>query len=126
MEVLPADILDCSPSLASGIPRFVEVVYRIFGCELVQEAGVLLRTCDRHRRPPTRAAVALRAAPRRPQVVTATGQALLQRFYYRRSLSEFDVFEGARRSVRRRRRLLSRRAHPACQSRWLARCLRAR
>ncbi len=48
----------------------VEVLYRAFGCELIQEACILLR---------------------RPQVVAATGQTLLQRFFYRQSLTDHAV-----------------------------------
>lgn len=45
-------------------------MYRVAGCELLQEMGILLRL---------------------PQVVCATAQTLLHRFYYRKSLAQFDV-----------------------------------
>lgn len=48
----------------------VEDEYRFFACELLSEAGVLLDL---------------------PQVVSATGQALIQRFYYRRPFTIFDA-----------------------------------
>ncbi|KAG7381940.1 hypothetical protein PHYPSEUDO_005467 [Phytophthora pseudosyringae] len=72
--VLPASSLARSPSREDGVAAAVERLHRSFGCELVQEAGVLLRL---------------------PQVVTATAQTLLQRFYYRKSLRQFDAFRVA-------------------------------
>ncbi|KAL4095224.1 hypothetical protein PRIC1_008601 [Phytophthora ramorum] len=69
--VLPATR---SPSLEDGVAPHVEKLHRFFGCELIQEAGVLLRL---------------------PQVVMATAQTLLQRFYYRKSLKQFDAFRVA-------------------------------
>ncbi|CAM9256935.1 unnamed protein product, partial [Heterosigma akashiwo] len=71
VQTLPAEILDNSPSKKDGVPWEQEYKFRVWGCELVQEAGVLLRL---------------------PQVVMATGQNLLQRFFYRRSLKRFDAF----------------------------------
>jgi hypothetical protein len=52
----------------------VERKHRAWGCELIQEAGILLRM---------------------PQVVMCTGQTLLQRFFYRQSLIKFDAFSVA-------------------------------
>lgn len=72
--VLPASILALSPSAQDGIDASVEHAHRFFGCELIQEAGVLLRL---------------------PQVVMATAQSTLQRFYYRKSLRDFDTFRVA-------------------------------
>ncbi|KAG3120719.1 hypothetical protein PI125_g877 [Phytophthora idaei] len=72
--VLPASSLARSPSLEDGVAPDVERLHRSFGCELIQEAGVLLRL---------------------PQVVMATAQTLLQRFYYRKSLRQFDAFRVA-------------------------------
>lgn len=72
--VLPACILDRSPSLDDGIVASVERTHRFFGCELIQEAGILLRL---------------------PQVVMVTAQTMLQRFYYRKSLRLFDAFRVA-------------------------------
>ncbi|KUF89889.1 Cyclin-L1-1 [Phytophthora nicotianae] len=72
--VLPASSLARSPSLEDGIKPDIERLHRSFGCELIQEAGVLLRL---------------------PQVVMATAQTLLQRFYYRKSLRQFDAFRVA-------------------------------
>ncbi|KAF4146417.1 Cyclin N-terminal domain-containing protein [Phytophthora infestans] len=72
--VLPAPSLARSPSLEDGVTSTTERLHRSFGCELIQEAGVLLRL---------------------PQVVTATAQTLLQRFYYRKSLRQFDAFRVA-------------------------------
>eukprot|EP00940_MAST-03C_sp_MAST-3C-sp2_P001188 g1188.t1 len=72
--LLPEEILSQSPSLRDGISKDVETRYRRFCCELIQEAGILLRL---------------------PQVVMATGQTLAHRFYYRTSLTKFDAMEVA-------------------------------
>ncbi|GMF11983.1 unnamed protein product [Phytophthora lilii] len=72
--VLPAALLARSPSAEDGVAPAVERAHRRFGCELVQEAAVLLRL---------------------PQAVAATAQTLLQRFYYRKSLRQFDAFRVA-------------------------------
>ncbi|KAE9140854.1 hypothetical protein PF010_g22 [Phytophthora fragariae] len=72
--VLPASVLARSPSREDGVSEAVERLHRAFGCELIQEAGVLLRL---------------------PQVVLATAQTLLQRFFYRKSLRQFDAFRVA-------------------------------
>lgn len=42
--ILPDAILNCSPSSVAGVPHFVEVQYRMLGCELIQLAGIMLRT----------------------------------------------------------------------------------
>lgn len=72
--VLPHEILSSSPSFEDGVPAPVERAHRFFGCELIQEAGILLRL---------------------PQVAMATAQTLLHRFYYRKSLRDFDAFRVA-------------------------------
>ena len=59
-----------SPSRKHGIDEETETTLRIFGCELVQEAGILLKC---------------------PQAVMVTGQVLLHRFYCRKSMREFNV-----------------------------------
>ena len=64
--LLPREILRESPSRRLGVPEAVERRHRIFGCELIQEAGILLR---------------------QPQVVMATAQTLFHRFFYRRALT---------------------------------------
>lgn len=76
--VLPAAVLARSPSQAEGVSATAERAHRFFGCELVQEASALLRL---------------------PQTVAATAQTLLQRFYWRRSLREFDAFRMAAASL---------------------------
>ncbi|EQC26735.1 hypothetical protein SDRG_15464 [Saprolegnia diclina VS20] len=63
-----------TPSAAEGVPAAVEARHRFFACELVQEAGILLSL---------------------PQVVLATGQSLLHRFYAGQSLTDFDAFRVA-------------------------------
>jgi cyclin L len=72
--LLPQEILQAPPSKAHGVEWETEAQHRAWGCELIQEAGVLLRL---------------------PQVVMCTGQTLLQRFYYRKSLTKFDAFSVA-------------------------------
>lgn len=65
------EILSLSPSRKDGILDQEEKLHRIFGCELVQEAGILLKL---------------------PQVVMITGQIILHRYFYRRSLQKDDAF----------------------------------
>ena len=67
---IPLAILNHPPSRRDGVPADVERAYRIFGCDLIAEMALRLRA---------------------PQVVAATAQTLLHRFYYRRSLLAFDV-----------------------------------
>ena len=59
-----------SPSARDGVPRAAEAQLRAFGCAAVAASCVSLGV---------------------PQVVAATGQTLLQRFYCRRSLRQSDV-----------------------------------
>ena len=66
------DLAD-SPSRKDGISADTERDQRIYGCELIQEAGILLRL---------------------PQAVMATGQVLLHRFYCKVSLVAHDVKVG--------------------------------
>ena len=56
--ILPSEIICNSPSLQDGISHEDEITHRIFGCEIVQESGILLQM---------------------PQVVMATGFCLLHR-----------------------------------------------
>ena len=72
------DILSVSPSRKDGIQEAEEKLHRIYGCELIQEAGILLKL---------------------PQVVMVTGQIVLHRFFYRRSLQNDDAFTVAMGSV---------------------------
>ncbi|KAI8462865.1 MAG: cyclin-like protein, partial [Monoraphidium minutum] len=62
--------LENSPSRQHGIDRETEATLRVYGCELIQEAGVLLRF---------------------PQAAMATGQVLFHRFYCKRSMKDFNV-----------------------------------
>jgi hypothetical protein len=62
-NVLPAYILSMpTPSAIDGVSKEEEKLHRIFGCELIQESGILLKL---------------------PQVVMVTGQCILHRFFYR-------------------------------------------
>ncbi|DAZ95627.1 TPA: hypothetical protein N0F65_002256 [Lagenidium giganteum] len=72
--LLPDCILRNSPSRQDGISEEVEADHRFWGCELIQEAGVLLKL---------------------PQVVVVTAETLLHRFYSRKSLKDFDAFRVA-------------------------------
>ena len=65
--------LEDSPSRRDGIDRETETSNRIFGAQLIQEAGILLK-CR--------------------QAVMVTGQVLLQRFYCKKSLKDFNVKVG--------------------------------
>jgi hypothetical protein len=76
--LLPDSILDLSPSQKDGIDPTLEMIHRVFGCEIIQEAGILLKL---------------------PQVVMATGQNIFQRFFYRKSFERFDSFTVAMGSV---------------------------
>lgn len=76
--LLPDSILDFSPSQKDKIHPTEELLYRVYGCELIQEAGILLNL---------------------PQVVMATGQNIFHRFYYRKSLERFDSFTVAMGSI---------------------------
>ena len=67
-----ADLAD-SPSRKDGVSQEVERDQRIYGCELIQEACILLRL---------------------PQAVMATGQVLLHRFYCKVSLVDQDIKVG--------------------------------
>ena len=63
--LVPLSITECSPSMQDGIDAKTEQKHHMLGCELVQQAGLLLGC---------------------PQVVMVTGQNILHRFYYRYEL----------------------------------------
>jgi hypothetical protein len=67
----PSSILDNSPSLQDNISSDVEMTHRVYGCELIQEAGILYK---------------------QPQVVTCTAQNIFHRFFYRQSFNSYDAF----------------------------------
>lgn len=67
---LTSEELHNSPSRQAGIDEEKESTLRIFGCDLIQEAGILLQ---------------------RQQATICTGQVLLQRFYCKKSLKEYNV-----------------------------------
>lgn len=70
--LLPPAVLEKSPSARDGVSEEDEVLHRAWGCTLICEAGCLLKL---------------------PQVVVATAQNLLHRFYWRKSLTDprFDA-----------------------------------
>lgn len=80
-----------SPSRAHGVDEATEFSLRIYGAELVQEAGILLKQCAPQAVARATALPDARSAPRRPQAVMATAQVLFQRFYCKRSFVEFNV-----------------------------------
>lgn len=90
---LTEEALENSPSRRDGIDRDTEATLRIYGCELIQEAGILLHF---------------------QQVVMATGQVLFHRFYCKRSMKSFNVKVGcaALLLLWRRRRSRGRAARP--------------
>ncbi|CAH2033992.1 unnamed protein product [Thlaspi arvense] len=67
---LPDEQIKSTPSRKDGIDETTEITLRIYGCDLIQEGGILLRL---------------------PQAVMATGQVLFHRFYCKKSLAKFDV-----------------------------------
>ena len=67
---LDDDSIENSPSRKDGIDKDTETTLRIYGCELIQEAGILLGF---------------------HQAVMATGQVLFHRFYCKRSMKDWNV-----------------------------------
>jgi len=67
---LTDEALENSPSRRDGIDRDTENTLRMYGCELIQEAGILLAF---------------------EQAVMATAQVLFHRFYCKRSMKAFNV-----------------------------------
>ena len=68
--IMPSELLDETPSMKDGLDRDTESDLRRFGCEMIQVSGLLLRL---------------------PQVAMATGQVILQRFYYIKSMIKHDM-----------------------------------
>merc|ERR1712002_982944 len=68
--IMPPEMLDETPSMKDGLDRDTESELRRFGCEMIQISGLLLRL---------------------PQVAMATGQVILQRFYYIKSMIKHDM-----------------------------------
>lgn len=68
--LVPRKLLQCTPSIQDGLAREMEISQRIYGCQLIQKAGVLLKL---------------------EAVTVASAQTILHRFYYRKSLKKFDV-----------------------------------
>ncbi|KAF9607408.1 hypothetical protein IFM89_035546 [Coptis chinensis] len=67
---LTEEQLKNSPSRKDGIDEATETALRIYGCDLIQESGILLK---------------------QPQAVMATGQVLFHRFYCKKSFARFSV-----------------------------------
>lgn len=62
--------LENSPSRKDGIDEATETALRIYGCDLIQESGILLKL---------------------PQAIMATGQVVFHRFYCKKSFARFNV-----------------------------------
>ena len=62
MDFCPQDMLALPPSRKDGVSEEVELLHRVWGCELIQESGILLKF---------------------PQVVMVTAQNVFHRFYFR-------------------------------------------
>ncbi|KAJ7969160.1 Cyclin-L1-1 [Quillaja saponaria] len=75
---LTEEQLQNSPSRKDGIDEATETTLRIYGCDLIQESGILLRL---------------------PQAVMATGQVLFHRFYCKKSFARFNAKKVAASSV---------------------------
>lgn len=67
---LTEEELKTSPSRKDNIDEATETTLRIYGCDVIQESGILLRL---------------------PQAVMATGQVLFHRFYCKKSFGRFNV-----------------------------------
>jgi hypothetical protein len=62
-NILPSYMVtNGTPSFADGVSIEDERLHRLYGCELIAQAGAALKV---------------------PQVITITGQNILNRFYYR-------------------------------------------
>ena len=68
--IISAAQLENSPSRQDGVSEEVERQLRLYGCEIIQEGGYLLKL---------------------PQVVVATGQVLFHRFFCKSSMVKFKV-----------------------------------
>eukprot|EP00250_Pteridium_aquilinum_P020064 c24686_g1_i7 orf=955-2226(-) len=71
---LTPEQLDDSPSARHGISSSTEKALRLYACEIIQEAGILLRL---------------------PQAVAATAQVLFHRFFCKQSFRDFDARSAA-------------------------------
>jgi len=68
--LVPKDVIEMTPSRKDGVEEEVETSLRIYGCDFIQRAGLYLK---------------MRA------VTVASSQTIFHRFFFRRSLKEFDV-----------------------------------
>lgn len=72
------ELLDNTPSRAEGVDERTETMLRVYGCELIQEAGILLRM---------------------HQTAVVTGQIIFHRFYFRISMKRCDVRGAAKAAI---------------------------
>lgn len=68
--ILPKEVFERTPSFLDGLDPQTEFELRVWGTELIQTSGILLKL---------------------PQVSMATGQVLFQRFYYCKSFVRYDM-----------------------------------
>lgn len=94
--------LNDSPSRKDGIDEATETTLRIYGCDLIQESGILLRLYvifawlfyNRIFRVNLNFFLLTDLVAYRPQAVMATGQVLFHRFYCKKSFARFNVKVG--------------------------------
>jgi len=72
--LIPDDLISTSPSRCAGISKEHEIVNRIYACELISQAGIMLRLS---------------------QANISTAQILFHRFYYRKSMIDYKVLQVA-------------------------------
>ncbi|SJK86551.1 Cyclin-L1-1 [Babesia microti strain RI] len=68
--IVPREIIEYTPSARHGLSATQEEALRFYGCHLIYQVGLKLFL---------------------KSVTIASAQAILQRFYYRRSLTDFDI-----------------------------------
>lgn len=69
--LVPKEIVECPPTVKDGsLTLEEELGQRSYGCGWIQKASILLRI---------------------PAETLASGQTIFHRFYYRRSMKEFDL-----------------------------------
>ena len=73
--LMPPDLLETTPSRQYGISEKHETTNRIYACELIAQAGIMLRLS---------------------QATINTAQILLHRFYYRKSMLDYKVLVSSR------------------------------
>lgn len=74
VRLVPPEVLECPPTVKDGtLTLDEEAAQRSYGCGWIQKASILLRV---------------------PAETLASGQTIFHRFFYRRSMKEFDLKVG--------------------------------